>query len=302
MNKRWFWAVVFVAIFGAAVVALVGGNKEVTVDTVTLSPQRVEQTVCCTGVVESATSTGVFVPVSCRIQEVAVAVGQRVSAGDTLAVIDKQASLEQIADEKQRMVLAATPDTLLAPADGVVVATKVESGDWLEPGVPCVVVALQDKLQVRIAIQEKDLPAMRIGMPVRVTGEGFRQSSYAGTLQEIAASARTDSGAGTVVEGIVALQGDDPSLRLGLSAKATIVTDVTDKGLLIPYEAVENEGEDSFVYLLKEGAVKRVSVPSHIPVGEGLLLADKGWQGSQVIVHPEQIAQHKLTVKTEGAR
>lgn len=299
MNKRWFWIMVFVAIIGAAAVAISGDGKQVTVDTVTLSPRRVEQTVCCTGVVESATNTGVFIPVTCRIQEVLISIGDRVKQGDTLALIDKQASLEQITEEEQRMLLAATSETITAPADGVVVAVKGNPGEWLETGTPCVTLALQDELQIRIAIQEKDLPSLKVGMPVRVSGEGFQQNAYAGTLQSISASARTDTGAGTVVEGVVSLQEDDASLRLGLTAKATIVTRVKKEGLVIPYEAVESKGEDAFVYVLEEGAVKRLSVPGHTQVGEGLLLADNRLLGCSVITQPEVIAKQKLAIKTE---
>ncbi len=302
MKKRWFWVVVFAALLGAAAVVFVRGGKQVTVDTVTLSPRRVEQTVCCTGVVESATSTGVFAPVTCRLETIPVTVGQRVKKGDTLVVIDKEASLDQVADESQRMLLAATPDSMTAPEDGVVVAIKGNPGDWLEAGTPCVILALQDELQIRIAIQEKDLPSLKVGMPVRVSGDGFRQDAYAGTLQEISASARSDTGAGTVVEGVVSLQEDDPSLRLGLTAKATIVTQVTKNGLVIPYEAVENKGEDTFVYVLEEGEIQRLAVPGHTQVGDGLLLSDNRLRGCAVIVEPEQITKNKLTVKTEGAR
>lgn len=298
MKKRWIFVLLLVAVAAGVVVVAGWPQPTVTVKTVTLTPQRVEQTVTCTGAVEAAESTGVFAPISCVLRDVTVAEGQRVKKGDVLATVDRDATRAMLSDPAQLMVLAAMPEELTAPEDGIVVAVKGTSGTVLEMGVPCAVLALQSDLQVRIAIREKDLRVLKAGMPVRVTGDGFQKDIYAGTLTEIASAARSGSSFGTVVEGVVTLkEGEiDPSLRLGLTAKVAIVTSVTDGGVVVPYEAVLTQEEQSYVYVLENGCARRRNVRVKSQLAQGVLLADGDLSDARVITQPGRIDQDGMAV------
>ena len=281
MKKRWIFVLLLVAV--AAGVTVVAGwpQPTVTVKTATLTPQLVEQTVTCTGAVEAAESTGVFAPISCVLRDVAVAEGQRVQKGDVLATVDREATRAMLSDPAQLMVLAAMPEELTAPEDGIVVQVKATPGTVLEMGVPCAVLAL-----------------LETGMPVRVTGDGFQKDAYAGTLTEIASAARSGSSSGTVVEGVVTLKAGeiDPSLRLGLTAKAAIVTSVTDGGVVVPYEAVLTEEEQSYVYVLEDGCARRRNIRVQSQLAQGVLLADGDLSGARVIAQPGRIDRDGMAV------
>lgn len=301
--KKWWIFVLVIAVAAAGAGVLLGWPEPaVTVDTVTLTPRQVELTVSCNGVVESAENTGVFASMPCVISRVSVTQGQRVKKGDVLAVVDKEATRTHATGAAAVMALAAMSEELVAPDDGIVVAVKANPGQLLELGTPCAVLALYSDLQVRISIREKDLPALQTGMAARITGDGFERDRYEGKLSDISSAARTSAGVGTVVEGIVTLQPEpmDRSLRLGLTAKATIVTSVIDNGLVIPYEAIFTQGKQSYVYRLEEGCAQRQGIRIKAHLSEGALLTDGELNGAVIVAQPEKIDRDGQVVVAAG--
>lgn len=298
MKKRWI-LVLLVGAIGVGALTLDGDSETVKVTTAVLSSGRVEQTVTCTGVVESAKATGVFLPVPCMIDQVCVKEGDRVKKGDVLAVIDKQATFDTAGNEAVRLQLAAMAEEVTATKNGVVVAVNAQNGMSLEAGIPCVLLALESDLQVRVCLREKDLQVLRKGMTVRLSGEGFSRPLYYGTLTEIAAAARTDTSAGTVVDGVVKLdegQSDD-SLRLGLTARATVVTAVTEQGIVVPHEAVLSDSQGYYVYLLRDGCARRKNIAVAGQVADGVLLAEQSLEGQTVICQPGKITEEGIAVQ-----
>lgn len=290
MKKRWFWIVTAVVLAVGVTLWVRKPQTPPTVKTMVLTPSSVEQTVSCNGIVEAVDGVGVFAPVSCRIREVYVTVGQRVKKGDVLAVVDKEATYAESGDMATQMILAGMDEALTASDDGIVVEVPAQVGETLTLGTPCALLVRPCDLQVRIAIREKDLRVLREGMRVRISGDGLEQSSYEGTLSEISCTASANSSA-TVVEAVVTPDEGviDESFRLGLSAKATVITSVTEAGYLVPYEAVLADEEGSYVYVLQEGVARMCRVEGAVQVPRGLLLADDALAEATVILEPEKV-------------
>lgn len=290
MKKWWFWLMGVVTLAVGVGVWMNRPATPPTVRTAVLTPTQVEQTVSCNGVVEAVDGIGVFAPIGCRIREVCVTVGQRVQKGDVLAVVDKDATYSETGDIAAQVALAAMDESLIAPEDGILVEVSAETGKWLDFGTPCVLLVRPCDLQVRIAIREKDLRVLREGMRVRISGDGLEQASYYGQLTEISGAASADSSA-TVVEGVVIPdEGEtDDSFRLGLSAKATVITSVVDEGYLIPYEAVLADEEGSYIYLLRDGKAYLHRVEGAVQVSRGLLMTESSLSDAVVIMEPEKV-------------
>lgn len=290
MKKWWFWLMGVVTLAVGVGVWMNRPATPPTVRTAVLTPTQVEQTVSCNGVVEAVDGIGVFAPIGCRIREVCVTVGQRVQKGDVLAVVDKDATYSETGDIAAQVALAAMDESLIAPEDGILVEVSAETGKWLDFGTPCVLLVRPCDLQVRIAIREKDLRVLREGMRVRISGDGLEQAAYYGQLTEISGAASADSSA-TVVEGVVIPdEGEtDDSFRLGLSAKATVITSVVDEGYLIPYEAVLADEEGSYIYLLRDGKAYLHRVEGAVQVPRGLLMTESSLSDAVVIMEPEKV-------------
>ena len=291
MKKRWFWIAAAVVIAVGVGVWLRRPHTPPRVKTMVLTPTRVEQTVACNGIVEAADGVGVFAPVACRIREVCVAPGQRVSKGDVLAVVDKEATYADTSDMVTQVALAGMEEELTAPADGIVAEVFAKTGETLALGKPCAVLVRPCDLQIRIAIREKDLRVLREGMQVRISGDGLEQSAYNGVLSEISCTASTGSSATVVAGTVVPDEGvADASFRLGLSAKATVITSVTEDGYLIPYEAVLADDVGSYIYLLRDGMAHKHRVEGAVQVPRGLLLTDTALAEATIVLEPEKVS------------
>lgn len=288
--KKWV-VLLLIAVCGVGVFTLSGAEEGTAeVKTVQILPERVEQTVACTGVVEAADSTPLVFPFSCMMEQVRVQEGQRVKKGEVLAVMDKDASRDLVLPE-MLVALAATEAQVTAPADGVVVSVGAVAGEPLTEGTPCAVLVCDRDLRVRVAIPEKHLPELAQGMAARVTGSGFEKAQYTGTLSEIAATAQSDMGGGTVVQGVVALDDPDGSMRVGLNARVTVVTQVDETALVIPHEAVLTDEQGRYVYLVEDGCARRVAISDAVQVGKGMLVTDPVFEGVVVVTQPERITR-----------
>lgn len=297
MKKRWFWIVtVVVAVVGVGVWMRMPDAPPV-VKTMVLTPTQVEQTVACNGVVEAADGIGVFAPVACRMREVCVVPGQRVKKGDVLAVVDKEATYADAEDIVAQVALAGMEETLTAPEDGIVTEVFAKVGETLALGKPCAVLVRPCDFQIRIAIREKDLRVLKEGMRVRISGDGLEQSSYDGYLSEISCAASTSSST-TVVAGVVLPDAGvaDASFRLGLSAKATVITSVTEDGYLIPYEAVLADEKGSYIYVLREGIAHQYRVEGAVQVPRGVLLSDRALADATIVLNPEKVSGDGVAV------
>ena len=300
--KKWWLILVAGAVACSGIALVLGRPAQVpVVATYTLQPTSVEQTVSCSGVIESAKSTGVYAETVCVLGEVPVQAGQAVQAGERLATVDKEATQQAgLADNRvAALALAAMPEELVAPQDGILVAVNGQDGQVLGQDVPCAVVAPLLSIRARIAIREKDLPALRVGMPVRLSGDGFEKSTYTGTLTDISSSARVN-GNETVVEGVVEFsEGQvDTSLRLGLTAKASVVISSVEDGLVIPYDAVRTDEKGrEYVYVLENGIATRRMPKVETELAEGLLLADRALVGAVIVTQPDLVTADGVAVQ-----
>lgn len=303
MKKRWIIASVVGAMAILALMVSRASKQPITVSAVTVTPCRIERTVSCMGVVETSDITAVVLPIRCVFSQIMVKAGDRVTEGDVLAVVDKEATRQTIFDSASLMALAALPNEITAPKNGTVIEAKASVYQVLDEGTPCMVLAADDDLQIRIAIREKDLRVLKKGMAVRVTGDGFEKKHYDGELTKISSAAHADEG-GTVVEGLVSLsdQAFDPSLRLGLTAKAAIVTSVIDQAYVVPYEAVQADDMGSYVYVIHNGAVQRQEIVIADQVAQGVLLQDASLAEKQIVCNAESVSENGQKVLVRGSK
>lgn len=292
--KKWWILPIAIGVVVAAVSVNRADTQPASVRATTLQTQRVEQTVSCNGVIEAGAITGVFVQQTCIAGEVLVSEGQRVCAGEPLITVDKEQTKQmQLGDDRlsEALQLTVMGDTVTAPCDGIVLSVQAVAGTMVESTAPCVTIATISDLQVRVLIREKQLPSLEIGQSVRVSGAGFDKTTYHGRLHEIAGAASSSSGE-SVVEGVVRLDAGeaDASMRIGLSAKAKVVVSSVDEGLLIPYEAILQDDDQSYVYFEQDGRALRQTLEPQGEFSGGVLVSRAEWVGRTLILEPDKVS------------
>ncbi len=136
----------------------------------------------------------------------------------------------------------------MAPMDGVVSRLNVEEGEMAvfgtmnNPGTVLISIADLARMEVEAEIDETDIVDVHLGQKARVKVDAFPDTTYAGTVTEIANTAVTRN-RGTQEEVTnftvkVVMQDRDPLLRPGMTATLEIETAVRDSVLRIPIQAV----------------------------------------------------------------
>ena len=136
----------------------------------------------------------------------------------------------------------------IAPMNGVVSRLNVEQGEMAvvgtmnNPGTVLLSIADLARMEVEAEIDETDIVDVRLGQKARVKVDAFPDTSFAGTVTEIANTAVTRN-RGTQEEVTnftvkVVIDERDPALRPGMTATLEIETAVRDSVVRIPIQAV----------------------------------------------------------------
>lgn len=279
--------------------------KTPILQTVTVSKTTVVNTAVCTGTVQACEGTDVCVTVPCVAGEVMVAAGDAVQKGDVLMTVDAASTMAMALGAgltDAALASAALPQTVTAPDDGVVSAVNAKAGELLDPSSPCVVLSQGGGVQIDIVIRESAVPKIAVGQTVSVSGVAFEKEEYRGIVTYIADAARSrvsGTSSETVLDAVVSLSPEDidGSLLVGLSAKATVTVGERGSVLLVPYEAVTEQGS---VYVVTGGTVERRDVTLGEETAQGVEILEGVKEGDAVVADAAGLDRERYTVKTEA--
>lgn len=284
-------------------------NSILKADVVTMEPVSEEESVVCTGKVESVSNGNVYAPVNAVSKKVFVKVGDRVSAGQMLMTVsvssggsDFQETYASHMDSPSFGSLShpeETTQTLTAPAGGTVTGIAVTGpGYYVDPSKPAVEIRSSTGLQVRLNVNEAQISGIQEGQKAEITGTGFKNSTYSGTVKEISSEAKkliTTTGQETVVEVLVSVDKPGRDIKPGFSAKTKIITSDGASVLVAPYEAVQAD-EDGNEYVLRVVGGKTVKTP--VVTGREF---DGGFEVKQGLSAGDRIVADSETIQ-DGAR
>ncbi len=157
---------------------------------------------------------------------------------------------------------------ITAPISGTVTKVNVEENNSFAGGD---LITIQDcsTLYVSTEIDEYDIPSIQIGQKVMLKTDATREDELEGVIDEIAPTATTaatgtanaqsaSSGNATYAVKVKILTQDD-RLKLGMTAKLSIITNEVQDVLTVPYDAVVDLGDGQFaVYTLDEESQRKL--------------------------------------------
>ncbi|MBR5406231.1 MAG: efflux RND transporter periplasmic adaptor subunit [Lachnospiraceae bacterium] len=172
-----------------------------------------------------------------------------------------QRQLEEYTDKLDDYVITA-------PISGTVTSVEVEEDNSFAGGN---LVTIQDcsTLYVSTEIDEYDIPNVRIGQRVILKTDATREDELEGVIEEIATTATGTSGTANTATSSsstnatysvkVRIITKDDRLKLGMSAKLSIVTNEAQGVLTVPYDAVVDKGDGQYViYTVDDETMKKV--------------------------------------------
>lgn len=295
------------------------GGMQVPVEAVTIQPQPLSGGLQTVGSLRADESVVVRPEVGGRIERIHFEEGGRVSAGQPLFTLDAsvaraalneaQANVEnsrranaraaELADSQliaksdydttraafavdQARVASAraalSKMTLRAPFSGRIGLREVSVGDFVSVGQDLVPLVRMDPIEVDFSVPEGALSRIASGQSIDVTVDAFPGETFAGKVVAIAPVIDPNSRS---VQLRAEIPNPDGRLRPGQFAKLVLDTsEGAAKGLLIPEQALMQEGETRYVYTVVDGKAHKAvvttgtRVPGKVQVVEGLSAGD----------------------------
>jgi HlyD family secretion protein len=177
----------------------------------------------------------------------------RVQAGPAdLDIDNSETAIIQAENQLERAETSLNRTTLEAPFDGVISALNTEVGGLVAPGVTVVELTDISPLRLTVQVDEIDIDLVEVNQPVRVVLDALPDTTFPATVTDIAPLGTPSGGIVTYDVG-VALDVNDPRVRVGMTAEATIVIDEETDVLSVPNLYIRRQrGEQASVTVLTE--------------------------------------------------
>lgn len=240
------------------------------------------------------------------LSEFEVEEGDHVEVGDVIARVDRKASETFISSlGKVSQLAAATaslstamsliPEEITADRSGTVISTA-GAGAAVESGTSIATIAGTDSLVMTSAVSELNIARIQPGQPVEFTLSAYPDDVFTGTVSKIAGSARSQySGAvlETVVDVLISPDSTDPRLCSGLTADVRFQLSDPRKICVLPYNAIGQDEEGEYVYLLEDGAAVKHKIFTGAEFSDGTEVIKGATINDKVFLDPEDISLSK---------
>ena len=153
---------------------------------------------------------------------------------------------------------ALSQDTLTAAGPVTLTAVNCAAGDTVGSGTviataedaageEVAMVMGADGFTMGIAVDEQDIALIQVGQEAAFTIDAVEDGEVTGAISQVSYNG-SSNGSATAYQ-ITAQIGYVEGVYPGMSASAQIVVEESGEGLLVPVEAVQTSGDDSFLYL-----------------------------------------------------
>jgi HlyD family secretion protein len=181
-----------------------------------------------------------------------------------------QATEKQASSQLRNWLIQLAETDVRSPIDGIVTRRYREVGELVMSGTtgfgegtPIMQVADLSRMRVRLNLNELDVAKVRVGMPVEVRVDALPNRLFRGVVKRIAPAAlqpasgtNSFASATSVVKFAVEvhLQQTDETLRPGMTARCRLLIATRANALILPLEALGQEGERYYVLKLNPNA------------------------------------------------
>ncbi len=171
---------------------------------------------------------------------------------------DEAKSAYELAQASLALVEARFSKTeIKAPFSGMIGLRVVSIGDYVKEGADLVNLEAIDPIKVDFRVPENFLRDVKVGQSMQVTLDAVPGKTYEGRV--IALNPLLDA-AGRSVVVRAQINNRDTTLRPGMFARISLVTQSRRDALVVPEEALVPQGTDNFVFRVLDGKATRAKV------------------------------------------
>lgn len=185
-----------------------------------------------------------------------------------------------------------------APFDGVVAQLNASKAEIAAPGNPLVRVVMLDPVMVSASVSDRDVVAMREGMPAKITTEAV-PDLFDGVVQHIDPAASLQTRAFTVK---ISTPNPDRRLLPGMIASVRIMESMSSDTIIIPQDWLVTRIDGVGVYIDNNGTAEWRDVSTGSVVHDQVVIEDGLQMGARLIMtgHRGLTEGDALIVTREG--
>lgn len=221
--------------------------------------------------------------------KVAVAQANLAEAEQTLADLQTGPDPDDVKVAEIRVQIAQntlSKLTLYAPIAGEVLEVNYLPGDRASQTEAAVVIADRSTVHINAAVDESEIGQIKAGNPVTLTFDALPDLTLTGVVARIEPLGETVQGIVRYTVRIEATQ-TDPRVLLGMTANATIITNVQEGALAVPLEAVQYDDQGEYVTRQNlAGLTERVDIVTGEVIGDLIVVTGKLNVGDTVVIIP----------------
>ena len=196
--------------------------------------------------------------------------------------------------------LLSAPKIILdnVPTATIVEVEKIEHTDSVE--LTGAIKKISDNtVNVQVYVPEQDISKICIGQTAEITGDAFPDKMYLGTVEEIsdiASKVTFGSVQKTAVEVTVKIDEPDNVLKHGYTSTVKFITSEPSTMTIVPYEAVNQDDNGEFVYILNSGKAEKRYVETGAELSEGIELKTVLAE-NECIITLDELIENSVSVK-----
>lgn len=195
-----------------------------------------------------------------------------------------QVARAELAEADQALQVATQQSReakVLAPFNGVVTALNAEQGTTV--GSNGVVNLVSDDLEIRVDLDESNLPDLELGQTAILSSSAFGSNTFEGKLTDLGAA--VDEARGIVT---IKITPENPPdwLRPGQTVNVNLVTNEKIDRYIVPSTAIIRQGNRTVVMAVDDGHVIERPVIARPTMAQGIPIASGVVEADEVIVNP----------------
>lgn len=272
-------AVIFFAYKGASVKApgatgpggrRSGAGSAVSVKTMVAKVTTLHGYIATNGEVESQNSVSAFPDMGGKVMSTSIMLGSEVKKGQVIAYVDPS---------EPGTTFRSSP--VYAPISGSVISRPLENGTKVSTSTAVAIIGDIKNLQVSANVPERYIAVLKKGLKAIVNVEAYPGVNFPATVSRV--SPVVDSASRTK-EIILLFDRRDSRINAGMFAKVTLYTEDYKDAVVMPSDAVVQNGENYFAYVVNEDSKvskRKITLGNAV---DGLVQILEGVKPEEIIV------------------
>ena len=183
---------------------------------------------------------------------------------------------------------------IIAPFNGEISRRYVDVGALVSPSTPLVNLVHTETLKVVANVLEKDISLLKLGMKAKIKPESFPDKVFEGKISRISSSLEL---ATRTLQTEIYIPNLNRMLKPGMFVKIEIVLVEKPQTLVIPKNAVIEEGGSKFIFVIQGNEAFRRSIVTGYEQDPFIEILEGVSEGDPVVVRGQESLRDRATVR-----